>query len=58
MRKKLIYLGLGLALTVAGMVSAARPAQASNCTTYCSPDHCCYSCCIFNGVRRCTVPAC
>lgn len=56
--KKLAYLGFGLALTIAGIISGARPAQASNCTTYCSPDHCCYSCCIINGARHCTVPAC
>lgn len=56
--RKLIYLGLGLALTVASMISAARPAEASNCTTYCSPDHCCFSCCVVNGIRRCTSPAC
>jgi hypothetical protein len=57
--KKLVYLGFGLALTVAGMVSAARPAQAaSSCTTYCSPEHCCFSCCIINGTRHCTSPAC
>ena len=56
--RKLIYLGLGLALTVASMISAARPAEASNCTTYCSPDHCCFSCCVINGIRHCTSPAC
>jgi hypothetical protein len=56
--KKLVYLGFGLALTVASVVSAPRPAQASDCTTYCSPDHCCFSCCVFNGVRHCTSPAC
>jgi hypothetical protein len=56
--RKLIYLGLGLALTAVGMVSAARPAEASNCTTYCSPDHCCFSCCVINGIRHCTAPAC
>ena len=56
--RKLIYLGLGLALTVASMISAARPAEASNCTTYCSPDHCCFSCCVVNGIRHCTSPAC
>lgn len=56
--RKLIYLGLGLALTAVGMVSAARPAEASNCTTYCSPDHCCVSCCVVNGIRHCTSAAC
>jgi hypothetical protein len=56
--KKLVYLGFGLALTVIGVVSAPRPVQASDCTTYCSPDHCCFSCCVFNGIRRCTAPAC
>jgi hypothetical protein len=58
MKKKLAVLGFGLALTVAALVSGARPAQASDCTSYCSPEHCCYSCCIINGARHCTVPAC
>jgi hypothetical protein len=52
--KKLVYLGLGLTLTVAGMVSAARPAQAAgNCTTSCSPSQCCVSCCVVDGARHC-----
>jgi hypothetical protein len=44
MRKKLTYLALGLALTVAALVSNARPAQASNCVTDCSTG-CCQTCC-------------
>src|SRR5947199_10862100 len=44
MRKKLTYLGLGLALTVAALISSARPVQASNCVTDCSTG-CCSTCC-------------
>ncbi|HYX26343.1 MAG TPA: hypothetical protein VFC23_19475 [Thermoanaerobaculia bacterium] len=46
MRKKLTYLGLGLALTLAALASGARPAAASNCVTSCDPyGGCCQTCC-------------
>jgi len=47
MRKKLTYLGLGLALSVAALASGARSAAAdSNCVTTCDPfGGCCQTCC-------------
>jgi hypothetical protein len=59
MRKKLTYLGLGLALTVAALASGARPAQAaSNCTTTCTPDGCCSTCCRIGTRVICTYQPC
>ena len=57
MRKKLTYLGLGLALTVTALVSSARPARAEGCVTYyCNDAGCCYSCCFAGGRSVCTEP--
>jgi hypothetical protein len=62
MRKKLMYSGLGLALTIAALVSSARPAQAvggygAYCVTYyCNDAGCCYSCCFAGGRSVCTEP--
>jgi hypothetical protein len=51
MRKKLTYLGLGLALTFTAMISGARPAQASShCVNYYCPDGVAvYETCCFLG---------
>ena len=63
MRKKLTYLGLGLALTVTALVSGARPAQAvggygSYCVTYyCNDAGCCYSCCFAGAGASAPSPA-
>jgi molybdopterin-guanine dinucleotide biosynthesis protein A len=50
--KKLAYLGCGLALTFAGILSGARPAAATDwvCTTTCDGPSCCTTCCS-NGIR-------
>jgi hypothetical protein len=58
MRKKLTYLGLGLALTVTALVAGPRPAQATTgCITYyCNSVGCCYSCCFYGGRSVCTEP--
>ena len=58
MRKKLAYLGLGLGLTVAALVSGVRPAAAaSNCFTVCSGD-CCSTCCHIGNKVICTERPC
>jgi hypothetical protein len=58
MRKKLTYLGLGLALTVAALISSARPVQASNCVTDCSTG-CCSTCCQISPTKWvCTYRPC
>jgi len=60
MRKKLAYLGLGLGLTAAALVSGVRPASAaSNCTTTCGPDGaCCTTCCHIGTRVICTLQPC
>ena len=58
MRKKLAYLGLGLGLTVAALVSGVRPASAaSNCVTTCNGD-CCSTCCFIGSKVICTAHPC
>jgi hypothetical protein len=57
MRRKLTYLGLGLALTVVALVSGVKPAEASNCVTNCSGD-CCSTCCQVGTRWICTYRPC
>ncbi|HEX3557163.1 MAG TPA: hypothetical protein VIA62_28385 [Thermoanaerobaculia bacterium] len=45
MRKKLTYLGLGLALTIAALAAGVQPAAAGTCVTTCDPFGCCDTCC-------------
>jgi hypothetical protein len=59
MRRKLTFALLSLALTLAALVSGARPAQAGyGCVTYyCTDTGCCYSCCFLpNREPICTEP--
>jgi hypothetical protein len=57
MRKKLTYLGLGLALTLAALASGVKPAQAdSNCVTTCNV--CCQTCCRVGTRVICTQQPC
>ncbi len=59
MRKKLAYLGFGLALTIAALASGVRPAvAASNCTTTCDPGGCCQTCCHVGAKIICTLRPC
>jgi hypothetical protein len=59
MPRKLAYLGLGLALTVAALASGVRPAAAaSNCTTICDPNGCCSTCCRIGNKIICTERIC
>jgi len=58
MRKKLAYLGLGLALTLAALAASVQPAAASNCTTTCDPGGCCQTCCQVGGKVICTLRPC
>jgi hypothetical protein len=59
MRKKLAYLGLGLALTVTALASGVRPVAAdSNCTTTCDPGGCCSTCCRVGNKIICTLRPC
>ncbi len=57
MRRKLTCLGLGLALTVAALVSGVKPAEASNCVTNC-PGDCCSTCCQVGFKWICTYRPC
>ena len=57
MRKKLAYLGLGLALTVVALVSGVKPTEAaSNCVTTCNG--CCQTCCRGGTRLICTQRPC
>ena len=58
MRKKLMLLGFGLALTAAGLATGVRTAEASTCWDVCSGGCCDICCTTSSGKVICTARPC